>query len=272
MTTSGRMSSAAQNMSPNPGAMVASPARPSMSRLAAHCALEVLDRKAGIEALLAHLLATELLDMQLLNARAQDANPLLRPPEVNGVADVELPARGGAVQFIHKAGGFERAEQEMVPDILEGHLRAQFLGERHGFAERFLCALVSGGVGDLLADAAGHDQDGRGAVTLGVPQGLLDALDRLVAFRGVRLGNAARVLAATDAGNGQAGGVARAQDFILAQVAVRFDAVEAGGLGGLELLQDCLAWRRGIPDALLQVAFHGRFRRPVSWRGGRRGL
>ena len=91
--------------------------------------------KPGAQAPFVHVLAAEFLDVEFLNALAEDANPLLRPPEINGVADIEMPAHGRAVEFIHKAGGFERAEQEMVPDILEGQLHAQFFGQRHGFAQ-----------------------------------------------------------------------------------------------------------------------------------------
>jgi len=31
------------------------------------------------------------------------------------------------VEFIDKAGGFHRAEQEMLPDVLKGQLHAQLL-------------------------------------------------------------------------------------------------------------------------------------------------
>jgi hypothetical protein len=51
-----------------------------------------------------------------------------------------------------------------------------------------LHARVSGGVGDFVGDAAGHDQDRGGPVAFGVAQCLFEALDRLGAFRGVRVG------------------------------------------------------------------------------------
>jgi len=59
-----------------------------------------------------------------LDALAEDADPLLWPTQVNAVAHVEMPAGGRAVQFVHEARGFHRAQKEMVPDIFEGQLYA----------------------------------------------------------------------------------------------------------------------------------------------------
>ena len=61
-----------------------------------------------------------------------------------------------------------------------------------------------------------------------------------------------------DAGNGQAGGVARAQHFVLVHVAHHLDALEAGFLDGLHLLQHgAFDAHRAPHDALLDGALRG---------------
>src|ERR1017187_9451624 len=88
------------------------------------------------------LFAAELLDVELLDARPEDANPLLWPAIVDDVADVEVPADGGAFEFIDVTSGFERAEQEVVPDVLAGNLDAEFFRQRDGLADLRLRARV----------------------------------------------------------------------------------------------------------------------------------
>src|SRR5208337_3788661 len=57
-------------------------------------AFEEFNVKALPEAMVVAELAAEFFDVELLDARAEDANPLFRPAEVDDVADVEVPADG----------------------------------------------------------------------------------------------------------------------------------------------------------------------------------
>jgi len=197
---------------------------------------------------------------------------MLRPAEVENVSHVELPAHRRAAKLVHKARGFHRAQQEVIPDILERQPHPQFLGQRHHFPDRFLHALIRLGVGNLPGHRARHHQDRGRAIAFGFAHRLLEALDRFRALRRVGMRKIARRPAATDAANGHPGFVARAQDFLLVEVAGRLNPIEPGGLGGLEFLEDCAPRHGGVPDSLFQIAFHKQFRRPISCPGARRGL
>src|ERR1035441_3227124 len=216
-------------------------------------AFEQLNVEALPQAFGVALLAAEFLDMELLDAWPEDANPLLGPAVVDDVADIEMPANRGAFEFVHVTGGFQRAEQEAIPHVLAGDLDAQLFRQGDGFADFRLGACVGGIVGDVLVDHGGHEQHRGGAITFGVTQGLLETFE---AFRSdLRIGVGQRLcpmVPPTDAGNGQAGGVARAQHFVLVHVAHHLRALEAGLLDGPHLLQDgAFDADRGPHDALL---------------------
>src|SRR6266540_6314069 len=98
-------------------------------------AFQKLDAKAFPEALLDGLLAAEFLDVQFLNAFAEDVNPLLGPAVGNDVAHVEMPADPRTVELVHVTRRLERAEKKMVPDIFDGDLHPEFLRQRNGFAD-----------------------------------------------------------------------------------------------------------------------------------------
>src|SRR2546421_11003003 len=85
-------------------------------------AFEVFDGEAGGEAVFFHSLAAVFLHVELVDAFAQDANPLLGPAEINDVAYIKVPGGGGAVQFVHEPGGLERAKKKMVPRGFNGEV------------------------------------------------------------------------------------------------------------------------------------------------------
>src|SRR2546421_12765776 len=87
-------------------------------------AFEVFDGETGGEAVFFHSLAAVFLHVKLVDAFAQDANPLLGPAEINDVAYIKVPGGGGAVQFVHEPGRLKRTEQEMVPSVFNGELDA----------------------------------------------------------------------------------------------------------------------------------------------------
>src|ERR1039457_4887610 len=72
-------------------------------------AFEQLHVEALPQAFSVALLAAEFLDMELLDARPENANPLLGPAVVDDVADIKVPADGGAVEFIDGTEGFQPA-------------------------------------------------------------------------------------------------------------------------------------------------------------------
>ena len=206
--------------------------------------------------MLVPLLAAEFLDVQFLDARPQDANPLLGPAVVEDIAHIEMPPDRRAVEFVHVARSLQRAKEEMVPHVLNGDLDAQLLCQRDRLADFRLRPSVGVRVGDLLGDHARHQQHRGGAITFGVAQGLLQSLKPFRAHLWVRIRERlAPVVPPTNAGNGQAGLVARAQHFVLVHVAHHLGALEAGFLDGLHLLQHgALHAHRAPHDALLEAA------------------
>src|ERR1017187_4431260 len=140
---------------------------------------EQLHVEAFPQALSIALLAAEFLDMELLDARPKNADPLLGPTVGDDVADIEVPAYGWALEFVHVTGGFERAEQEVVPDVLTGDLDAEFLGQGDGLADFRLGALIGIVISDVLGDHARHEQYRGSAVTLAIAQGLLEGFEAL---------------------------------------------------------------------------------------------
>lgn len=122
-------------------------------------ALEELDVETGPLAGLVGLRAGVLLDVEGGDPLAEDADPLFGPAVVDEVAAVEVPADLGGLEFVDVAGCFEGAEQEIVPDVLDGDPDAEFLGEGDGLADLVLGTLVGVGVADGLIDDGGDQED-----------------------------------------------------------------------------------------------------------------
>src|SRR5262249_23078080 len=81
-------------------------------------ALEQVDVEAFPETLVVTTLPAEFLDVQFLDSLSENSHPLLGPAVIDDVADIEMPANSRAVELIDIPRGFERAEQELIPNIL----------------------------------------------------------------------------------------------------------------------------------------------------------
>ena len=202
-----------------------------------------------------------------MDAVAEDADPLLRPAVGDDVADVEVPADPLAVELVGVAGGFERAEQEVVPDVLHEQADLQILGHGQNLSDLLLRAFVGGVIRDTRVDHGRDDEHGRAAQSLAVPDGLLKAAPALGPHVRIRvrkrLGPVNRV---DDARDDDAGLVHRAEQFVLVQLAggVRLHAVEPEFFDKTELFEHGVA-RADHPvlQRLLDV--------PILWHGERLG-
>jgi hypothetical protein len=96
----------------------------------------------------------------------------------------------GRLELVDVAGHLQRADQEVVPHVLEGNLHPQLLRQRQGLADLRLRARVGVVVGHLLVDHGGHQQDRTRPVGLGIAQGRLQPLPPASPHRrvGVRQG------------------------------------------------------------------------------------
>ena len=152
------------------------------------------------------------------------------------------PIACGVLELIDVAGGFEGAEQEIVPDVLDRDLHAQLLRQRQHLANLLLRSLVAVGVADALVDDA-RARAGRWCRRAPCSR----AAPVSSAFRVPRRGSlgslwesVCRPVDRIDHPlNADAGGVAGLLDLVVGRAAgaVHFDAVEAGLLEHLELLQ-----------------------------------
>ena len=82
------------------------------------------------------LAAAEILEMDLLDARPQLADPVLWIAIGHHVSRVEVDPHPLAVDFIDEKPGFARAEQELVPDVFQANGRPHFLGQGSRIAQR----------------------------------------------------------------------------------------------------------------------------------------
>ena len=131
---------------------------------------------------------------------------MLRPAVAQHVADVEVPADDGIADLVEEFHGLDGAEDEVVPDVLDGDLHAEFLGERHSLLELSDGAIPGLLVGHVIAHGAGNDEDGIRAIGLRIAEGLKDPLQAFLA--GFFIGMGERLLpvrVAAHAGGLQAG-------------------------------------------------------------------
>src|SRR5579884_1175876 len=70
----------------------------------------------------------EVFEMHLPDAPAQRANPVLRPAENDHISHVEIDLYQRVPERIDVVGKLQRAEQEVVPDLLDADHYAQLLG------------------------------------------------------------------------------------------------------------------------------------------------
>src|SRR5438445_11028788 len=73
-------------------------------------------------------LALEVFEVNLDDALAEGANPVLRKSVKHHVADVEPSLNPRALELADVAGHFERAQEELVPHFLDGNYDFQLLG------------------------------------------------------------------------------------------------------------------------------------------------
>ena len=110
------------------------------------------------------------LDVDLEDPLAQLADPLLGVAELDDVADVEIGTDRGTAELVDVAGELDGAQEELVPDLLDGDLDPGLLGVGDELADVLLRPRVGVAVGDLLVDDGRDDQDGGAAVGLAVDE------------------------------------------------------------------------------------------------------
>ena len=67
----------------------------------------------------------KVLEVHLRDAGAERANPVLRVSIEDDVADVEVRLQPWGIELVDVAGEFERTQQELVPDLLDGDDHSQ---------------------------------------------------------------------------------------------------------------------------------------------------
>ncbi len=175
-----------------------------------------------------------------------------------------MPSGCRAVEFIHEPCCFQGAEEEMIPNIFKSHLHAQFFSQRHCFAQLIVRAAVGIRVGNPLGHAARDYEDRGSPIAFGVAQGLFHTFHRGLALRSLNMREVAGMLAASDAGNLQAGFVAGTQHLLLIQMAGRFDPVKPGVFEHLKFFQE---WKILPRERIEHVAFFHRGDLRKCWKG-----
>src|SRR6266566_7524145 len=102
--------------------------------------------------------ALEVFQMNLDDALAEGANPVLRKSVKHHVADVEPSLNPRALELADVTDHFERAEQKLVPHFLDGNHDFQFLGKRNQLANLPLRACPCIAVGRLRIHHGGNEQ------------------------------------------------------------------------------------------------------------------
>src|SRR5215472_13963723 len=86
------------------------------------------------------LLELEVLDVELHDALAQRANPVLRISGDHHVTHIKVGSNPWALEIVDIPCKFERAEQKLVPDLFDADDHLQFLGHGDQLADLFLRA------------------------------------------------------------------------------------------------------------------------------------
>ena len=95
--------------------------------------------------------------MDFGNPLTEDPDPLLWPAQEDVVAAIEVKLHIRAFELVDILSGFHGAEQEIVPDILDGNGHFQFFSQRNSFFDflhRSFPAIV---VAYLLTDPSGYE-------------------------------------------------------------------------------------------------------------------
>ena len=91
----------------------------------------------------------EVLEVNLLDALAEDANPLLRIAVQHHVAGIEVASDVRAADRIQHFAELERAKQQLVPDVLQTDVHSMPLGVEPQVIESAEQAVVRDIVGDV---------------------------------------------------------------------------------------------------------------------------
>src|SRR6266513_3068112 len=130
---------------------------------------------------LGHLafLELEVLDVELDDALAQRANPVLRISGDHHVADIEIGADPRALEIVDIPGHFERAEQKLVPDLFNADDHLQFLGHGNELANLCLRADPGIAIAGLWVHNGRNQQHRVGSPEMRIAQAGLHALHAL---------------------------------------------------------------------------------------------
>jgi hypothetical protein len=89
---------------------------------------------------------------------AKSRDPLFGPAVVDDVADIEVSAHPGALDLVNEPARLQWAEQEVVPHVFDADFAAGFLGPGNGGLNGCLVSLLRAGVGGVLVDESGDNQ------------------------------------------------------------------------------------------------------------------
>src|SRR6266567_600661 len=123
--------------------------------------------------------AFEIFEVDLHDPLAKRSNPVLRVAVEQHVADVEPRFDPRAVELVDVAGHFERAQEELVPDFLDGDHDFQIFGKRNKFADLLLRARPSVAIRGLRIHDGGNEQNRIRTPELSVMQGCAHSREAL---------------------------------------------------------------------------------------------
>ena len=106
--------------------------------------------------------------MDLDRPLAERPDPILRVAVQHDIPDVEPRLDPWALKFVDVLRHLERAEQELVPNLLDGNHHSQLLGQRQELANLRLRARPGVAIGGLWIHDGGNEQHRIGAPQLGV--------------------------------------------------------------------------------------------------------
>ncbi len=235
-------------------------------------ALHELDVKTCTRSLRVADFPAVFLHVDLGDARAKHANPVIGPTVVYDVTNIEVPANEWALERVDVARRFERAEEKLVPHVLDGDDDAERFGERNHLRDLGDGALIRVGIGNLFRHHGGHEQHGAGAVGSGIAQALTQAFESRLAHTRIRIRERLHpVDRARDARDGESGRVARAQDFRLIHRGADLNAAETGVASQFEFLSDAQVVRGRAAKRIVHQPFFEVRSFPRGWGHGRLG-
>ena len=126
--------------------------------------------------------------MDLDDALAESSDPVLSIPVENDIADVEICLEPRTFELIDVTGEFQRAQQELIPYVLDRDNNIEFLGQGQEFADMLLRAFVGVAVSDVFVKIGRNEQDRVGAQRFCASQCCFHALKPLFDHLGIWVG------------------------------------------------------------------------------------